>query len=224
MISVLYFFLVNFAMQTNKSIKFYINILCLSTSIIFTSCSLVVDPQKIKDVDFCEPNPCLNEGLCTSNSEQYICSCTSEWYGDHCENSNSELVGKWKFIRRDLYEGDCTGNPTASYYTNSETFLLYAFSFPLKAYELIIEYSKDLTFSQAQTLVPSDENSDFIYYLNSGRITDTGTRKCIEWDEGSSGTCTNNCSNYTITGDTLRTYNYCDPPFSPCEVWISVRQ
>ena len=68
MISVLYFFLVNFAVQTNKSIKFYINILCLSTSIIFTSCSLVVDPQKIKDVDVEFNLIPINTNLITYNS------------------------------------------------------------------------------------------------------------------------------------------------------------
>ena len=38
--------------------------------------------------DPCVPNPCLNGGLCSSNSGDYskfICACTSDWTGETCD-------------------------------------------------------------------------------------------------------------------------------------------
>ena len=202
--------------------KYYIVIIL---SILLMNCSQVVDSGNSAGTNVCEPNPCLNGSECGVTSEAYACICTSEWDGDHCEDSNSLLVGKWKFYSRTLFSNStCSGDPSGIYYTDSPEFLSAFPGLPLRDYELTITYNSDLTFEQMQTLIPSDEDMAFIYYPNYGSITDTGTEKCITWDEGSSGSCSNNCADYTLIDDTLRTYNKCDPPFALCEIWTSHKQ
>ena len=36
-------------------------------------------------VDYCEPNPCQNNGQCSSNENGFQCSCAATYYGTTCE-------------------------------------------------------------------------------------------------------------------------------------------
>lgn len=33
----------------------------------------------------CDPNPCVNGGMCTANGNDYDCVCTMEWMGKDCD-------------------------------------------------------------------------------------------------------------------------------------------
>ena len=38
-------------------------------------------------VDHCDPNPCLNGGICTSGMDSFTCSCQGDFTGERCETS-----------------------------------------------------------------------------------------------------------------------------------------
>ena len=38
-----------------------------------------------RDIDYCEPNPCLNDGNCTSDAKNYSCICRKGFTGRNCE-------------------------------------------------------------------------------------------------------------------------------------------
>jgi len=189
-------------------------------SILLMSCSFLIDSEDSASTNYCAPNPCLNGNECIDNSETYTCSCSSQWSGDNCEISNSLLVGEWEFYSATPFTNEtCSGEPFAFYYTDSPEWL-NLFPGDLSNYELTVIYKSDLTITQTQTLV--ETNGNIIVYTDSGSITDTGTEKCITWDEGSSSSCAL-CSSYTINDDTLRTTNYCLGIY-PCQIWASIKQ
>ena len=199
--------------------KYYIAIFL---SILLIGCSFVVDSEELESIDHCAPNPCLNGSECIGNSEAFACVCTSEWSGNICENSNSPLVGTWKFLTRELFtNGTCNGVPDAIYDTNSPEWLA-TFPVPTSQFQLTVAFNSDLTFTQTMNLVPVDVTASIITYIYTGRIEDTGTVKCIFWDPGSFGSC-EDCSPYTKIDDTLRTTNYCSGAYAPCEIWTSSR-
>ena len=35
-------------------------------------------------IDDCEPNPCLNDGVCTNTEDGFECQCMAGWTGVHC--------------------------------------------------------------------------------------------------------------------------------------------
>ena len=201
--------------------KYYIVIFLM---ILLIGCSVVVDSDDSQGTNYCEPNPCLNGNECIGNSETYTCSCTSEWYGDNCENSNSLLVGNWEFYAAAAFTNPtCVGIPYDFYYTDSPEWL--ALIGNATNYQLNVIYDSDLTFDQTQILEAAD--GAITIDQNWGTITDTGTEKCITWDAGSSGGC-DICSPYTITdgidnADTLVTTNYCLGVY-PCQIWTSIKQ
>ena len=193
-------------------------------SILLTGCSFLVDSEDSASTNFCEPNPCLNGSECIPTSETYFCNCTDDWDGDNCEISNSLLVGTWKFLTRELFtNGTCNGVPDAIYDTNSPEWL-NTFPVPTSQFQLTVAFNSDLTFTQTMNVVPVDVAASIITYISTGRIEDTGTEKCITWDEGSSSNC-ESCSPYTIIGDTtLVTTNYCSGTIFDCQIWTSIKQ
>ena len=196
--------------------KYYIVIFL---SILLTGCSILVDSEDSASTNFCEPNPCLNGSECIPTSERYYCDCTNGWDGDNCETSNSLLVGEWEFYIATAYTNlTCSGNPFAQYYTSSPAWLAL-FPGNLSNYELTVTYNSDLTLTQTQTTV---SGGNIEIDIDTGSIIDSGTEKCVTWDEGSSSAC-ESCSPYTINGDTLVTTNYCAGIY-PCQKWTSIRQ
>jgi hypothetical protein len=196
--------------------KYYIAIFL---SILLIGCSFLVDSEDSASTNFCEPNPCLNGSECIPTSERYYCDCTNGWDGDNCEISNSLLVGEWEFYIATAYTNlTCSGNPFAQYYTSSPAWLAL-FPGNLSNYELTVTYNSDLTITQTQTTV---SGGNIEIDIDTGSIIDSGTEKCVTWDEGSSSAC-ESCSPYTINGDTLVTTNYCAGIY-PCQKWTSIRQ
>ncbi len=37
----------------------------------------------------CEINPCLNEGICYGQDDDFICECTEYWTGEMCEGKKA---------------------------------------------------------------------------------------------------------------------------------------
>ena len=47
------------------------------------------------DVDQCQPNPCLHEGVCIRGETEFTCDCEDTGYtGDTCQNGNLFLSSK----------------------------------------------------------------------------------------------------------------------------------
>ena len=39
---------------------------------------------------YCNPNPCLNNGNCTTGKTDYTCSCPAQYTGQRCELGNTD--------------------------------------------------------------------------------------------------------------------------------------
>ena len=39
------------------------------------------------DIDDCDPNPCMNGGVCTDGIDAYTCTCAAGYTGENCEES-----------------------------------------------------------------------------------------------------------------------------------------
>ena len=51
------------------------------------------------DTDDCYPNPCLNNGTCTDEVNDYNCTCVPGFVGKNCSNSKSLKVKTLKALR-----------------------------------------------------------------------------------------------------------------------------
>ena len=40
------------------------------------------------NIDECEPQPCLNDGVCTDGINEYTCACVPGYEGDNCQGEN----------------------------------------------------------------------------------------------------------------------------------------
>ena len=47
--------------------------------------------EKCGNYDHCNPNPCLNDGVCIEAGNHFICDCKNEFKGDLCEKSPCEV-------------------------------------------------------------------------------------------------------------------------------------
>ena len=47
--------------------------------------SLLVFHLSAAGIDPCDSEPCLNEGICESQGEGYMCRCLGGYTGDNCE-------------------------------------------------------------------------------------------------------------------------------------------
>ena len=45
----------------------------------------------------CNPNPCMNDGVCFANGLDYTCRCPETHEGEHCEDKGTSS------ITRDMY-------------------------------------------------------------------------------------------------------------------------
>ena len=41
------------------------------------------------DIDECESNPCLHDGICVDEVNSYRCECNDGYEGTNCESGNS---------------------------------------------------------------------------------------------------------------------------------------
>ena len=47
--------------------------------------------------DFCDPNPCDNNGVCTNYKDSYKCSCPSGYIGLDCEIYQPDVSIQYKY-------------------------------------------------------------------------------------------------------------------------------
>lgn len=45
------------------------------------------------DINECQSNPCLHEGTCVDDVNEYHCQCLSDWQGPQCQLSKTECSG-----------------------------------------------------------------------------------------------------------------------------------
>ena len=65
-------------------------------------CFIVVNPYHVffsLDTDDCYPNPCLNNGTCTDEVNDYNCTCVPGFVGKNCSNSKSLKIKSLKGFR-----------------------------------------------------------------------------------------------------------------------------
>ena len=44
--------------------------------------------------DVCDPNPCMNDGECEVDGNDYKCECQQFWMGKTCEEENDDASRK----------------------------------------------------------------------------------------------------------------------------------
>ena len=43
----------------------------------------------LSDINDCDPNPCVNEGVCNNGNNSYTCTCAEDYTGKNCSESIS---------------------------------------------------------------------------------------------------------------------------------------
>ena len=46
-----------------------------------------IDSIIFSDIDNCDPNPCVNGGVCTDGINSYTCTCAEGYTGENCVES-----------------------------------------------------------------------------------------------------------------------------------------
>ena len=46
-----------------------------------------IDSIIFSDIDNCDPNPCVNGGVCTDGINSYTCTCAEGYNGNNCSES-----------------------------------------------------------------------------------------------------------------------------------------
>ena len=57
----------------------------------FTHVCFISQIRRKRQVDMCEPNPCMNGGHCVASQGSYICMCTNGFSGWNCQVSEYTL-------------------------------------------------------------------------------------------------------------------------------------
>ena len=65
-----------------------------------------IDSIIFSDIDNCDPNPCLNGGVCTNGNNFYTCNCKEGHSGKNCTGSMFHHIDSFK-INLVLVGGDC---------------------------------------------------------------------------------------------------------------------
>jgi len=68
-----------FIVLFNKILIYFIAYLC--------QCPNGFSGNRCENRNYCMPNPCANNGLCTQTSTGYICSCSYPFTGTNCQQS-----------------------------------------------------------------------------------------------------------------------------------------
>lgn len=58
----------------------------------------------IDGTDYCEPNPCRNNGQCRSKDNGFECSCVTTYYGTTCEQRMKSRIGNCFIAEEFIYK------------------------------------------------------------------------------------------------------------------------